>query len=224
MVSFEEKDKYVLERLRMVRDQIRSRGITDQGVLEAMSEIPREEFIPEAYRFQAYADGPVPIGLGQTISQPYIVSLMSQSLHVSGKCDVLEIGTGSGYQTAILAKIARKLYTIENHAQLSESAQAVLGRLGITNVDFYVGDGTCGWPEPRQFERIIITAAAPEPPRPLVEQLAADGLMVIPIGDRYAQQLTLCRKKAGTLQRSFICDCRFVPLSGKYGFSDSTNE
>jgi protein-L-isoaspartate(D-aspartate) O-methyltransferase len=220
MVSFEEKDKYVLERLKMVRDQIRSRGINDTAVLEAISEIPREEFVPQAYRFQAYADGPVPIGLGQTISQPYIVALMTQSLHADSKCDVLEIGTGSGYQTAILAKIAKKVCTIEKHAQLSESAQAVLGRIGITNVEFYVGDGTCGWPESRTFDRIIITAAAPRPPQPLVEQLADGGMMVIPIGDRYSQRLSLCRKNGDTLQTSFICDCRFVPLTGKYGFSE----
>jgi protein-L-isoaspartate(D-aspartate) O-methyltransferase len=220
MVSFEEKDKFALERFKMVRDQLRARDIRDRAVLDAMSEIPREEFIPQTYRFQAYVDGPVPIGLGQTISQPYIVALMSQSLQVSGQCDVLEIGTGSGYQTAIVAKTAKKIYTIERLAQLSELAQAVLGRLGITNVEFYVGDGTCGWPQPRQFDRIIITAAAPEPPRPLVEQLVDGGLLLAPIGDRYSQQLLLYRKTGSILHESIICDCRFVPLTGKYGFSE----
>jgi protein-L-isoaspartate(D-aspartate) O-methyltransferase len=224
MVGFEKKDKYLLERLKMVREQIRSRGITDDAVLDAISEIPREEFIPETYHFQAYSDGPVPIGLGQTISQPYIVALMSQALQVNSKCNVLEIGTGSGYQTAILAKIAKRVYTVERLDQLSEMAQAILGRLGISNVEYYIGDGTCGWPEPMQFERIIITAAAPEPPQPLVEQLADGGLMVIPVGDRWSQRLTAMRKRGEMLHESFICDCRFVPLTGKYGFSETPDE
>lgn len=224
MVGFEKKDRYLLERLKMVREQIKSRGITDNAVLDAMNEIPREEFIPETYHFQAYSDGPVPIGLGQTISQPYIVALMSQALQVNDKCNVLEIGTGSGYQTAILASIAKKVYTIERLEQLSEMAQAVLGRLGITNVEYYIGDGTGGWPEPMQFERIIITAAAPQPPQPLVQQLADGGLMVIPIGDRASQSLMAIQKRGETLTESFICDCRFVPLTGKYGFSETPDE
>jgi protein-L-isoaspartate(D-aspartate) O-methyltransferase len=222
MVSFEEKDAFVLERLRMVRDQLRGRDISDPTVLAVMSELPREEFISESYRYDAYADNPVPIGLGQTISQPYIVALMTQALQINDQCDVLELGTGSGYQTAILAKMAKKVYTIEKFAQLSEAAQAVLGRLGITNVEFYVGDGTCGWPQQRTFDRIIITAAAPQPPEPLKEQLADGGLMVVPVGDRSYQQLVAYRKKGQTLHKSVLCDCRFVPLTGKYGFSEPT--
>jgi protein-L-isoaspartate(D-aspartate) O-methyltransferase len=220
MVSFDEKDKYVLERLKMVRDQLRGRDISDPTVLESMSEIPREEFIPAAYQFEAYADNPVPIGLGQTISQPYIVALMTQALQVNDKCDVLELGTGSGYQTAILAKMARKVYTIEKFAQLSETAQAVLGRLGITNVEFYVGDGTCGWPQQHTFDRIIITAAAPQPPEPLKEQLADGGLMVIPIGNRSSQELIAYRKTGQIFHKSVLCDCRFVPLTGQHGFPE----
>jgi len=220
MVSFDEKDKYVLERLKMVRDQLRGRDITDPTVLEVMSEIPREEFIPEAYRYEAYADGPVPIGLGQTISQPYIVALMTQALQLNYQCDVLELGTGSGYQTAVLAKMAKKVYTIEKLAPLSEAAQAVLGRLGIGNVEFYIGDGTCGWPQQRTFDRIIITAAAPQPPQPLKEQLADGGLLIVPEGDRSSQQLVAYRKKGQSLHKSVLCDCRFVPLTGKYGFSE----
>lgn len=220
MVSFDEKDAFVLERLKMVRTQLKGRDISDPAVLDVISEIPREEFIPEAYRYDAYADNPVPIGLGQTISQPYIVALMTQALQINDQCDILEIGTGSGYQTAILAKMAKKVYTIEKFAQLSEAAQAVLGRLGIANVEFYIGDGTCGWPQPRTFDRIIITAAAPHPPEPLKEQLADGGLLVVPEGDRSYQQLIAYQKKGQTLHKSVLCDCRFVPLVGKYGFSE----
>jgi protein-L-isoaspartate(D-aspartate) O-methyltransferase len=220
MVSFDEKDTCVLERLKMVRDQLRGRDISDPTVLDVMSEIPREEFIPEAYRYDAYADNPVPIGLGQTISQPYIIALMTQALQVNDQCDVLELGTGSGYQTAILAKMAKKVSTIEKLAPLSEAAQAVLGRLSIANVEFYVCDGTCGWPRHRTFDRIIVTAAAPHLPEPLKEQLADGGLLVVPEGDRSSQQLVAYRKKGQMLQKSVLCDCRFVPLTGKYGFSE----
>jgi protein-L-isoaspartate(D-aspartate) O-methyltransferase len=220
MVSFEEKDAFVLERLKMVRDQLRGRDISDPMVLEVMSEIPREEFIPETYRCQAYADGPAPIGLGQTISQPYIVALMTQALQVNDQCDVLEVGTGSGYQTAILAKMAKKVSTIEKLAPLSEAARAVLGRLGIGNIEFYIGDGSCGWPEQRTFDRIIITAAAPNLPEPLKEQLAEGGLLIVPEGDRSSQQLVAYRKKGKMFHKSVLCDCRFVPLTGKYGFPE----
>ncbi len=221
MYSWDEKDKFAMARADMVRTQLQSRDITDPKVLGIMGEIAREEFIPKTYQSQAYADCPVPIGMGQTISQPYIVALMTQVLHITPDCDVLELGTGSGYQTAILAKLARKVYTIEKYNQLSESAQAVLTRLGIKNVEFCVGDGSCGWPEKRVFDNIMITAAVPKLPAPLTEQLAEDGLLAAPVGGEYIQQLLLYEKKDNQLEKKTICDCRFVRLLGKYGFKDN---
>jgi protein-L-isoaspartate(D-aspartate) O-methyltransferase len=209
----------------MLRWDLKGRDITDPRVLAAMAEVPREEFIPNSYRAQAYADGPLPIGMGQTISQPYIVALMTQELQVNRDCEVLEIGTGSGYQTAILSKLATKVYTIERFAELSESAQAVLGRLGIDNVKFYIGDGSCGWPASRLprsrcFDRIMITAAVPNMPKPLVNQLADGGLIIAPIGYGGAQELLVCEKKADRFVERAICDVRFVKLLGKHGFQE----
>jgi protein-L-isoaspartate(D-aspartate) O-methyltransferase len=188
-----------------------------------MAEIPREEFIPQSWQSQAYADGPLPIGMGQTISQPYIVALMTQELRVNRDCEVLEIGTGSGYQTAVLSKLVKKVYTIERFAQLSESAQAVLGRFGVNNVEFYVGDGSCGWPKSRLpasrcFDRIMITAAVPKIPEPLAKQLADGGLIVAPVGYGGVQKLVACEKKANKIIERLICDVRFVKLLGEYGF------
>ena len=171
MVSFDEKDRFAIDRDTMVRIHLAGRDITDRPVLQVMSELPREYFVPTKYQSEAYADRPLPVGLGQTISQPYIVALMTQCLNLNRRCEVLELGTGSGYQAAILAKLANQVYTIERFNQLSESAQAVLGRLDIDNVQYYVGDGSCGWCEPKQFDRIIITAAVPHVPEPLIEQL-----------------------------------------------------
>ena len=218
MYGRDEKGKFAIARAEMVRSQLQRRDITDPAVLAVMAEIPREEFIPRSYHSQAYADGPLPIGIGQTISQPYIVALMTQVLNVSKDCEVLEIGTGSGYQTAILARLAEKVYTIERYNQLSEGAQAVLGRLEITNVEFYIGDGSAGWYEQKTFERIMITAAVPKPPQPVVEQLGENGLLVAPVGGRFVQRLCLYRKMRGRLREEVICDCRFVKLVGEYGF------
>ncbi len=142
----ENKDKFGVAREQMLRLDLKGRDITNPDVLKVMAEVQREEFVPESYFSQAYTDGPLPIGMGQTISQPYIVALMTQELRCNRNCEVLEIGTGSGYQTAVLSKLVKKVYTIERSTQLAESAQAVLGRLGISNVEFYVGDGSCGWP------------------------------------------------------------------------------
>jgi protein-L-isoaspartate(D-aspartate) O-methyltransferase len=186
-----------------------------------MREVRREEFVPAEYQSQAYADSPLPIGMGQTISQPYIVALMTQELCLNPDCEVLEIGTGSGYQTAILSKLAKKVYTIEKFAELSESAQAVLSRLEMGNVEFYIGDGSCGWPQQRIFDRIIITAAVPEMPQPLVEQLVEGGLIVAPVGPPGVQELVVCEKKKGEITGRVICGCRFVKLLGKYGFDEA---
>src|SRR4030043_121345 len=154
MYGRQSEDKFRAAKERMLRWDLRGRDITDPRVLAVMAEVPREEFIPQSHRSQAYSDGPLPIGMDQTISQPYIVALMTQELRVNPECEVLEIGTGSGYQTAVLSKLAKKVYTIERFGQLSESAQAVLGRLGIDNVEFYVGDGSCGWPRQKWDDKL----------------------------------------------------------------------
>lgn len=213
-------DKFSKERQRMVNRHLLGRDITDSAVMEAMREIPREEFISKAYQSQAYADGPLPIGMGQTISQPYIVALMTQELRIDKKCDVLEIGTGSGYQAAVLCRLAKKVYTIERFNELAESAMSILSRLGVENVEFYIGDGSCGWPEKRTFERIIITAAVPQIPQPLIDQLAAGGIIVAPVGGESVQRLIVCKKKTVGMAEKYICDVRFVKLVGRYGFAE----
>ncbi len=219
----ENKDKFGVAREQMLRLDLKGRDITNPDVLKVMVEVPREEFIPESYSSQAYADGPLPIGMGQTISQPYIVALMTQELRVNRNCEVLEIGTGSGYQTAVLSKLAKKVYTIERLTELSESAQVVLGKLGISNVEFYIGDGSCGWPASQlptsgQFDRIMITAAVPNIPEPLIEQLADRGFIVVPVGYGGVQRLVACEKRASKLIERAVCDVRFVKLLGEYGF------
>jgi len=204
----------------MLRDDLRGRGISDSEVLRVMGEIPREEFVPPEHRRRAYHDGPLPIGSGQTISQPYIVAVMTQSLKVRRDCDVLEVGTGSGYQTAVLAHLAGRVCTIEKFEELSAAAREVLGRLGVENVEFRVGDGSCGWPEPRRFERIMVTAAVPDFPPPLLEQLAEGGIIVAPVGSGSAQQLIAAEKHRGKLVETYICGCRFVKLVGRCGFTE----
>lgn len=217
------KDKFSKSRERMLTDDLKGRGITDETVLKAMEQIRREEFVPEKYKSQAYYDGPLPIGIGQTISQPYIVALMTEQLHINNTSEVLEIGTGSGYQTAILSKLAKRVYTIERYNQLSESAQTVLARLGITNVEFYIGDGSCGWPEKKNFDRIIITAGVPQIPQPLIDQLREGGLIIAPVGGSSVQELVMGEKKKGKIHQRNICGVRFVKLIGKYGFKEDTD-
>jgi len=220
MRNQQHKDRLAEARQRMFRYDLMGRGITDANVLKVMGEIRREEFVPQTHQSKAYADGPLPIGMGQTISQPYIVALMTQELRLSSECEVLEIGTGSGYQTAILSKLVKKVYTVERFSKLSESAQVVLGRIGVENVEFYIGDGSCGWPEQRCFDRIMITAAVPKIPEPLIEQLAEGGLMVGPVGYAGVQELVVCEKKKGEIKKRAICDVRFVKLLGEYGFKE----
>jgi protein-L-isoaspartate(D-aspartate) O-methyltransferase len=216
-------DRFAKPRERMLKWDLMGRDITEPDVLKVMREVRREEFVPEAYQTQAYTDGPLPIGCGQTISQPYIVALMTQALRLNLNCEVLEVGTGSGYQTAILSKLAKKVCTIERFPQLSESAQATLSRLGIGNVEFYIGDGSCGWPQQQFFDRVIITAAVPELPKPLVKQLAEDGLIVGPVGGGAVQRLVVCKKRKESITERVICDCRFVKLFGKYGFEEEAD-
>lgn len=219
-MSNSEKDIFSQQRQQMLKLHLKGRNITDPKVLEVMGKIEREDFIPAENNPQAYADSPVSIGLGQTISQPYIVALMTQELKVDADCEVLEIGTGSGYQTAILARLAKKVYTIERYESLSKNTQIILSELGIENVEFFIGDGSCGWPNGRKFDRIIITAAVAKEPQPLVDQLADTGLMVAPLGGEYLQNLIVIEKKDEKLRKRKICDCRFVRLIGKYGYSE----
>ena len=221
MHSREKKDRFAGVRERMLKWDLAGRDITDPAVLKVMGQVRREEFVPQAYQWQAYADGPLPIGMGQTISQPYIVALMTQELRLNPDCEVLEVGTGSGYQTAVLAMLAKKVYTMERFTQLSESAQAVLSKLGVKNVEFYIGDGSCGWPHKRIFDRIMVTAGVPSVPRPLPDQLADGGIIVAPVGAGAVQQLIACEKKKQKLVERVICGCRFVKLLGEYGFDET---
>lgn len=214
------EDKFALARQRMVEFDLKGRDITDPNVLKVMAEIPRHQFIPATIISQAYADGPLPVGLGQTISQPYIVALMTQQLKLKPSFEVLEVGTGSGYQAAVLARLVKRVYTIERFSQLSESAQAVLGRLGFNNIEFYVGDGSCGWPEQKEFDRIMVTAAVPKIPQPLLEQLVTGGLIIAPVGSGSVQRLILCEKKLVGCTEKAVCDVRFVKLIGEYGFKE----
>lgn len=213
-----QSDPYVDLRRRMVESQLRGRSIRDERVLDAMARIPRHEFVSEEYKSQAYEDHPIPIGKSQTISQPFIVATSLQALSLKGTETVLEVGTGSGYQTALLATLAQKVYSIERHAALAASADAVLNELGINNVKIIVGDGSYGVPEFSPYNAILVSAAAPEIPRTLFEQLADEGRMVIPVGPPYSQELQLVRKQAGTPVVEVIEGCRFVPLIGAGGY------
>jgi len=204
----------------MVSEQLVPRGIRDERLLAAMREIPRHRFVPPSLVHQAYADAPLPIGEGQTISQPFIVAEMTQLLELSGAEKVLEIGTGSGYQTAVLCRLSREVVTIERVPFLSAGARKILGELGMTNVVFRVGDGTMGSPDDAPFDRVIVTAASPDVPAPLFEQLVEGGLMVIPMGGRWEQELCVVRKESGTLRKEMMGGCRFVPLLGRWGFGD----
>lgn len=204
----------------MVSEQLVPRGIRDEALLAAMSDIPRHRFVPPSLLGQAYADAPLPIGEGQTISQPYIVAEMTQLLGLSGTEKALEVGTGSGYQTAILCRLCREVVTVERVATLAARARAVLEELGVTNVVFRVGDGSLGAPDEAPFDRVIVTAASPDVPAPLFEQLAEGGIMVIPIGGRWEQDLCVVTKESGAPKIEWMGGCRFVPLLGRWGFED----
>jgi protein-L-isoaspartate(D-aspartate) O-methyltransferase len=211
-------DSYLAQRRSMVESQLRARGIRDERVLAAMSHIPRHEFVSAEYRDQVYEDHPVPIGEGQTLSQPYIVAVMLEALALDLADAVLEIGTGSGYQTALLSELTRKVYSVERHASLARSAKATLTRLGCTNVDVLLGDGSRGLPERAPFDAIVVSAAAPQIPPPLFEQLSEGGRMIIPVGPAHAQELQLVRKHAGQPVVANLEGCRFVPLIGSEGY------
>lgn len=204
----------------MLRKHLRRRGIHDPAVLSALERVPRECFVPAELRSESYADRALSIDCGQTISQPYMVAVMSQTLELSGVEKVLEIGTGSGYQTAVLAELAGEVFTIERHRPLSEQAAARLEELGYRNVQFLAGDGTLGWPEQAPFDRILITAAAADCPPALLSQLGEGGLLVAPLGNQQAQTLRALRKVGGEVRAIELAPCRFVPLIGAQGWPE----
>jgi protein-L-isoaspartate(D-aspartate) O-methyltransferase len=207
-------------RLKMVEEQLISRGVKDPRVIAAMQKIPRHLFVEEALQNQAYTDHPLPIGEKQTISQPYIVALMTEALELKGTEKVLEIGAGSGYQTAILAELAQKVFSIERIRSLAIKARKLLFELGYFNVEIKIFDGTYGWVEEGPFDAIIVTAGGPEIPKPLLDQLAVGGRLVIPVGDAYVQDLIRLRKKEDGIHKEDLGGCRFVKLIGKYGWEN----
>ncbi len=212
LASPSEQD-FAVARQHMVEDQIKGRGVTDSRVTEVMSSVPRHEFVPENYRAHAYEDHPLPIGYGQTISQPYIVSFMTEQLRPQPTDRVLEVGTGSGYQAAVLSKLVAEVYTIEIVKPLAQRAEVDLRRLNYSNVKVKAGDGYKGWPEHAPFDAIIVTAAPDHVPQPLIDQLKEGGRMIIPVGGREMQQLYLLEKHAGKLTRRAVLPVNFVPLT-----------
>ncbi len=213
--------EYAQLRNRMVTEQIVSRGITDERVLDALRRVPRHWFVPEEYASIAYSDSPLPIGHGQTISQPYIVALMTELLELQGDENVLEVGTGSGYQAALLANLARQVHSIERHSELADKADEVLRRMGLTNVMVHVGDGTLGLPKYAPFHAIMVTAAAPRVPQPLFDQLAEGGRLVLPEGGAGGQILNRWRKLASGSKQEHIAPVAFVPLRGQHGWKEN---
>jgi len=209
---------YAELRHEMVEKQLRIRGISDERLLDVMTRIPREQFVEDSIRPRAYEDYPLPIGEGQTISQPYIVALMTELLELKGDEKVLEIGTGCGYQTAILASLAQQVFSIERLKALAWKAEKLLPELGYFNVLIRVADGTHGWMEESPYDAIIVTAGSPDIPEPLVEQLADKGRLVIPVGDEGMQTLTRVRKRFGRTKIEHYGGCRFVKLIGRYGW------
>jgi protein-L-isoaspartate(D-aspartate) O-methyltransferase len=218
MAAKTEIDSFLAQRRSMVELQLRARGIRDERVLAAMLHVPRHEFVSGEYRDQVYEDHPIPIGESQTLSQPYIVAITLEALALDPTNVVLEVGTGSGYQTALLSELARQVYSVERHASLARAAQATLARLGYANVEVLLGDGSRGLPEHAPFDAIVVSAAAPQIPPPLFEQLCEGGRMVIPVGPPQAQQLQLVRKQAGQPVVTDLEGCRFVPLIGSEGY------
>lgn len=207
--------EFASDRQKMVEEQLKPRGIRDRRVLDAIAKVPREEFVPESMRAQAYADSALPIGHDQTISQPFIVAFMTEQLRLQPNDRVLEIGTGSGYQVAVLSELVKDVYTIEIVESLAKDASARLARLGYSNAHVKVGDGFQGWPEVAPFDAIIVTCAPDKVPPPLTKQLKDGGRMIIPVGSGMDQQLYLLEKKNGELVQTAILPVRFVPMVGE---------
>jgi protein-L-isoaspartate(D-aspartate) O-methyltransferase len=212
MIASTDTSEFSILRQRMVDSQLRARGIADERVLNAMARVPRHEFAPEPYRDQAYEDHPLPIAQGQTISQPYIVALMLEALALRPADRVLEVGTGSGYVTALLAELAAQVISVERHAALADPARELLARVGYTNVRIIAGDGTQGFPECAPYDAIIVSAAAPNVPPALPAQMAEGGRMIMPVGMPDSQQLQLIRMEGGQPRITLRELCRFVPL------------
>ena len=211
-------DRFAVERRQMVAEQLRARGIKDEHVLAAMERVPRHLFVEKDNQGEAYADHPLPIAEGQTVSQPLIVGVMLEALGLTRNEKVLEVGTGSGYQTALLAELAREVYSIERSEVLARTAEERLLDLGYTGVTVLVGDGSLGLPERAPFEGIIVSAAAPDIPKALLEQLLEGGRLVIPVGPAHSQQLQVVRKAEGQAMITSLEGCRFVPLIGEQGY------
>ncbi len=212
--------EFALQRAGMIEKQLRRRGVHDSGVLAAMGALRREEFVPKEFRARAYDDAPLPIGEGQTISQPYIVAAMTAALHVTSNDRVLEIGTGCGYQAAILSRLARIVFTIESRSELASSAAARLDRLGYGTVHVHCGDGTLGLPELAPFDAILVAAAAPAVPEPLRSQLADGGRLILPVGDAENQELLYIERHGNSFETRTLEACRFVPLVGYHGWKE----
>lgn len=213
-------DEFRISRARMVETQLIPRGINDRLVLEAMSRVPRHLFVDEALKNQAYSDHPLPIAEGQTISQPYIVALMTQELGLKGDEKVLEIGTGSGYQAAVLAEIADRVYSVERKSALLARARKLFDKLGYKNILLKLDDGTWGWQSEAPFDAILVTAASPVVPPPLIEQLADPGVMIIPVGDEFSQTLVKVTRKDGQMETRQLGGVRFVKLIGEHGWKN----
>jgi protein-L-isoaspartate(D-aspartate) O-methyltransferase len=209
------------QRERMVKIQLAARGIADARVLDAMGRVPRHLFVDSSAQPEAYEDMALPIGEGQTISQPYMVAIMTELLELKGDEKVLEIGTGSGYQAAVLAELAREVYTIERIAALAEKAIERFRSLSYSNIYVKTGDGTLGWPEKSPFDRIVITAASPRIPDPLHAQLSEGGILLAPVGSRYSQELLKIKKTAERILEEYHTPCVFVPLLGEHGWKES---
>jgi len=208
-------DQYAQARCRMVDEQVRARGVDDRRVLKAMEQVPRHRFVPQDVRDRAYDDRPLPIGSGQTISQPYIVGLMTELLEIKPGDRVLEIGTGSGYQAAVLSRLASNVYTIEIVSPLGEQARRTLQELGYTNVHARIGDGYKGWPEAAPFDAIVVTAAPPQVPKPLLDQLAVGGNLVVPEGDSWQDLTVYTKQRDGSFRKRKELPVRFVPMTGE---------
>ncbi|HEY4973988.1 MAG TPA: protein-L-isoaspartate(D-aspartate) O-methyltransferase [Steroidobacteraceae bacterium] len=211
-------EEFAERRAGMVEEQLRGRGIRDERVLAAMGKVPRESFIAPEYAREAYADGPLPIGEGQTVSQPYMVAVMVEALEVQPSDRVLEVGTGTGYDAAVLAELAAEVWTIERHAELADQARQILLQLGCRNVHVICGDGSLGLPEQAPFDKIVVAAGAPQAPPSLLAQLAEGSALVVPVGNRVDQQLQVMRKIAGEIITTRHVLCCFVPLVGAEGW------
>jgi len=213
-------DRYEHERQQMVAEQIFARGVDDPGVLAAMGKVPRHLFVTKELRRQAYEDKPLPIGQDQTISQPYIVALTAKAAELKGYERVLEIGTGSGYEAAILAELCDQLVSVERVEPLARKARALLADLGYKNISIQVGDGTLGWNKYAPYDVIVVSAAAPQIPRPLIEQLKPEGILILPMGEEDLQSLVRIRKHKEGLKEEYLGECRFVKLRGEYGWQN----